>query len=117
MMAVDSHVVEEIRRLTEAGGTLQEIALSCRVTTRTVSRYRAKLGLAAPAPVFVATPEWHALVRPLVEQRYPTSEIARISGASVKAVKRWYPEAAWSRAELLEYARMLKKLKHLQWVH
>jgi DNA-directed RNA polymerase specialized sigma24 family protein len=105
----------DILRLHNLGWSATEIAQDLRTTSRTIQRWRSRLGLSLPV-VPALTEEQHALIRQLHEEGYPLGEIARIVGAHEATIKKHHPDVGWTPEQASEYARMLLALEKLRFI-
>lgn len=99
--------VETIRVRTLAGESAASIAIGLGVSSRTVTRWRARLGIAkAAAPRL--TGEQEARIQSLADDGCSVQEIARTVGCSYTAVRRRRPDAVWSREQCAEWMVLMR---------
>ena len=99
---------EKTRFYTKQGWSLAEIAEEIGVSTRTVRRYRNEMGISeTPAPPITYLQE--GIMKVLAEDGASVKEIARSAGVSKGAVLRRFPDAAWTHAEVVEYAYLVTR--------
>lgn len=96
---------QQIVDLTEGGWSLRDIADHLHVNERTVSRHRAKHGLATPRPPAI---DWELAAR-LVDDGCPASEVARTIGCHPKFVCARFP-GRFSRANAHLFRQALREL-------
>jgi DNA-binding NarL/FixJ family response regulator len=98
---------EKLLQLHDAGMNAAEIAAELGVTTRTVGRHRARLGLSRPAKNggFRVTPEWKARVEALLDDGCSIREAARTMECRKETVSRHFPGRGWTYREGGEFRR------------
>lgn len=96
---------EELLALHHAGKTANEIAQALGVTTRTVERYRARLGVSVPSPrsAWRVSPEWKARVEALLEDGTSLAEAARTVGCNDVTMRRHFPGRGWTKEQAGEF--------------
>lgn len=105
---------EEVRRLSEQGLSIREVATHLHVTHRTVSRARARLGIAHRVNTPVTDAE-RRRIESLIREGYCASQIGQIIGRSGQHVGRLYPESRATKQQKAEIASLSMRLTKLQW--
>lgn len=107
----DPLVGEEVRRLSAQGLSLDAIADQIGVTSRTVSRWRQKLGLSdSPTVIRRMTDEDRAALLPLFEEGMSREEVHRTTGWSRQALALHFPDRKWDRAECARHGAVIRNL-------
>lgn len=102
---------EQFTSLQRAGYSAAAIARRVRVSSRTVQRWRGRIGVAAPAPVVRPLSD-HERAAQLLAEGCPVAEAARTVGVADVTVAQWFPDAPrWSRAQASELGA-LGRLEH-----
>lgn len=83
---------ERYRAMERADRSQREIAEAFGVSTRTVMRWRGRLGLSKAAPIPAYPQEAHDRARGLLDDGCSFKETARSLGVSRKTLRRWFPD-------------------------
>lgn len=108
-VSLDRNWEAQFIRCEQAGMTASQIATRFGVTTRTVQRWRASLGVTHRQSV--AYPQRvHSQIEQLVDGGCPIKEAARTVGVSATTAYRWLPDRErWTRSQVGEYAAMIRQ--------
>lgn len=104
----------EIRRLTQLGWGVSEIASALGCSTRKVNRARDFFGIKKSVGGSPWTPEIHAAVQACLVDRWSHCEIARTLKIDRKAIARHYPGTGLTETEIRERAMLGRKLAALK---
>lgn len=96
-----------VKDLTEAGWSAAEIASELGCTQRTVTRYRARLGISQEYGSKVSPEVW-AKAEPLLQDGASCEEVGRTLGVPGKSVRAKFPQYTWSREQVNEYMSMIQ---------
>jgi len=101
--------VNDFLTLQRTGATAAVIAERLGVTPRTVVRLRSRHGVAQPyarhAPV---NDEWKARVKDLLDDGASISDVCRTLDTTHDTVKRYFPDAGWTKTMASHYARAVR---------
>lgn len=98
---------EQVIELTRAGVSARDIATRLRITERTVQRIRARAGISQGAATPLTADEL-AQAAAMFADGCSREEVARTIGRSTGAMKRHFPDQAWTRAEVGMYSATVR---------
>lgn len=101
---------ERVAQLTRAGSSTLAIAVRLGVSERTVTRLRRRAGVSECGAAVPHPPEVWELVERLLADGASRAEAARTAGISYSVVRARFPDAAWTREQVWDYARQVKLL-------
>lgn len=100
----------EVKRLTDSGWTVPQIAAEMHVNPRTVTRMRARLGLTDRRYRAPWTPERTAFAESLLDDGWSYTEIARTYGYDANMLSKKFPGRGWTQEQRLEVRELNRKL-------
>lgn len=103
---------ERIAELTRQGLTAKVIAEKLNITRRSVVRIRAAMGVAQPAPQRMTADEL-ARAEALLVDGASVTEAARTIGRCDQALRKHFPQYAWSPSQAAELAVLVQRAKRL----
>lgn len=106
-------VDSEIRRLTEAGVAVREIARRVGLHRRTVQRYRSLAGISGPVTSRMSDDEI-AMARSLLEDGASYAEVSRTLRRSHQAISRNVPGFKWDWSRCGEASAMARQMAKLE---
>lgn len=90
-----------------------EAARQLGVSARTITRYRARLGVsqAHPDATKRMTPEQLAAIEAKLDDGWPLLEIEKTLGVTYKTIARHFPGRAWTRSQIGTHARLVSNAR------
>ena len=101
-----------LREYDRAGYTISDQAYFLDVSTRTVQRLWARLGLQAPVVGYYG-PEVKAEAETMLDEGCSFAETARSLGVAESTVQRWFPGRGWTQKQTAEHRGLLRRHKQL----
>ncbi|UXE05175.1 helix-turn-helix DNA binding domain protein [Arthrobacter phage Jamun] len=104
-----SVTIEDYARIHRPDLSTTQAAKLLGVTPRTITRYRARLGLsqASPGGANRPSPELLAEIAARLDDGWPVKEVARTYGTTWRTVVRHFPGRSWTKKQVGQYARMV----------
>jgi len=103
---------EAIRRMDREGVRTDIIAQRLGITTRTVTRYRERMGALLQAPKQPFTDEERAIAEKMLDDGCSYTEITRTLGrGSLHAVRKNFPGRGWTRQQTGEWGMLMRYAK------
>lgn len=102
---------ERVKDLTESGLSAREIADILNCSSRTVTRYRARMGI-LQEKLPAIPPEKASQIESLLADGASCEEAARTFGVNGKSVRNRWPQYAWSREQITDYVTTLQRDRH-----
>lgn len=100
---------ERFRALDSEGRSLREIAAAFGVSTKSVSRWRNKLGLTKEPPAVARPQSDRDRAAALLDDGCSFSEAARSLGVAATTITRWFPDRQpWTRVQSGEFSSMIR---------
>lgn len=104
----------EFLQCEQAGMSAAQMAERFNVSTRTIERWRNRLGVTHCAQTPRMPDSARRQAEYLLDQGCSFSETARTVGVSWKTIYRWFPDRhPWSRQEVVEFAVMVRAMGRL----
>ncbi|UXM92542.1 hypothetical protein [Paenarthrobacter sp. JL.01a] len=103
---------EEVRRRTQQGQTLEQIAHDLGCSIRGIANVRAELGLTSP---HLLTPERRATIEAAIADGWSQAEICRTHHVDPETMRRHYPHAKWDHQQRAEHQRTLRQEHQYDW--
>lgn len=97
--------IDEVRRLTRAGLTAQQIADRVGCSKRQVGRDRRTLGIAPPWQQL--TDEQVQRAEELLDDGASNLEVARTIGCDERTIRRRFPGRGWTKQQAAEHSALL----------
>lgn len=106
-----SLTLEEYARIHREDLTAAEAARLLGVSTRTIVRHRARLGVSQANPGAHArpTPERLAEIAARLDEGWPVREVERTYGTTWRTVARHFPGRGWTKSEAGRHARLVSR--------
>lgn len=105
--------MEQVIALTQQNYSAAQIAAIMGLTPRSVTRLRARAGIAQPRPALLTEQEL-ARAKALLEDGCSYDEAARTIGRSSTALVAHFPGYSWDRTTIAKFARYAKTLIALE---
>ncbi|WP_396653091.1 helix-turn-helix domain-containing protein [Microbacterium resistens] len=98
----------------QAGASLAQIADAFRVSTRTASRWRERLGLQHQEPHHPRPRSDRDHAAALLDDGCSFAEVARTLGVTGPTIRRWFPDRrSWTREERGAYAAQARRFNEI----
>lgn len=109
---------DRYRAMERAGRSQREIAEAFGVSTRTVIRWRGRLGLTKATPIPAYSQSEHDRARILLDDGCSFKETARSLGIATRTLRRWFPDRQpWTREQAGTFAVQSRILNTISTTH
>ncbi|WNM65702.1 helix-turn-helix DNA binding domain protein [Arthrobacter phage Vulpecula] len=106
-----SVTIEEYAGMHRPDLSAAEAARRLGVSARTITRYRARLGVSQPSAGATARPSPEALaeIAARLDDGWPLKEIERTLGITYKTLARHFPGRGWTPSQAGKHARLVSR--------